>query len=123
MKLNNDCIRDLLIYLENTLGYHERLYVHDIKLKDYSSDELSYTVEKLMEANFLNCFGGIYSTHSIPLTIDSITYQGHQFLDSIRNEDVWSNAKNKVKTVGSITLPILQDLCVSYLRQKFGLPN
>lgn len=123
MKLNNDCIRDLLIYLENNLDYHEQLYVHNIKLKNYSSDELSYTVERLKEANFLNCSGGIYSQHNIPLAVKSITYQGHQFLDSIRDDDVWSNAKSKIKAVASVTLPILQELCSSYLKLKLGLPN
>ncbi|MGN1297706.1 MAG: DUF2513 domain-containing protein [Clostridia bacterium] len=123
MKLNNECVRDLLIYLEDNLNYHERLYVHEIKLKNYSSDELLYTAEKLKEANFLNCFGGRYSKYNLPLSIDSITYQGHQFLDSIRDEDVWSNAKSKIKTVASVTLPILQDLCTCYLKLKLGLPN
>ena len=123
MKLNQECVRDLLIYLEDNLGYHKRLYVCDIKLKDYSSNELLYTAEKLKEANFLNCFGGIYSKCNLPLSVDSITYQGHQFLDTIRDENVWSNAKSKIKAVASVTLPILQDLCTSYLRSKLGLPN
>ena len=123
MKLNQECVRDLLIYLENNLDYHKRLYVCDINLKDYSSNELLYTAEKLKEANFLNCFGGIYSKYNLPLSVDSITYQGHQFLDTIRDENVWSNAKSKIKTVASVTLPILQDLCASYLRLKLGLPN
>lgn len=122
MKLNNECIRDLLFYLEENLKYHQRLYVHDIKLKSYSPDELLYTVERLKEANFLNCFGGIYSKYNLPLSIDSITYQGHQFLDSIRDEHVWNSAKSKIKTVTSVTLPILQELCSTYLKQKLGLP-
>lgn len=123
MKLNQDCVRDLLIYLEDSLGYHKRLYVRDIKLKDYSSNELLYTAEKLKEANFLNCFGGIYSKYNLPLSVDSITYQGHQFLDTIRDDNIWASAKTKIKTVASVTLPILQDLCTCYLRLKLGLPN
>ena len=121
MKLNNECIRDLLFYLEENLKYHQRLYVHDIKLKDYSLDELLYTAERLKEANFLKCLGGIYSRYNLPLSVDSITYQGHQFLDSIRDDNVWNNAKSKIKTVASVTLPILQELCSNYLKQKLGL--
>lgn len=123
MKLNNDCVRDLLIYLEDNLNYHERLYVHEIKLKSYSPNEVSYTVERLKEAGFLNVFGGIYSQYNLPLSIDSITYQGHQFLDSIRDENIWADAKNKIKIVSSVTLPILQEVCTSFLKLKLGLPN
>ncbi len=123
MKLNNECVRDLLIYLEDNLNYHERLYVKDVQLKDYSINELSYTVERLKEANFLNTFGGIYSKYNLPLSIDSITYQGHQFLDSIRDENIWADAKSKIKVVASVTLPILQEICTSFLKLKLGLSN
>lgn len=121
MKLNNECIRDLLLYLESNLEYHKQLYVSDIKLKNYSSDEISYTVERLREANFLNCFDGLYSKYNLPLSIDSITFQGHQFLDSIRDDKVWANAKTKLKSVASVTLPILQELCSYIIKLNIGI--
>ena len=39
MKLNYDCIRDVLLYLEENLELNNSIYLENIKL-DYSSDDI-----------------------------------------------------------------------------------
>ena len=40
MKLNHDCVRDLLIFLESNLTYQNSYWISDIELSDYSHDDL-----------------------------------------------------------------------------------
>ena len=68
MKLNPDCIRDVLLYLEENLTYnHERqgsIEHNTIKIqkiaenlhsqKGYEIDDVNYSVEKLIEIRYIS---------------------------------------------------------------------
>ena len=121
MKLNKDCIRDLLLYLEENLSYNGYININSLKLNSYSKEELMYTADKLKEAQYINariCWN-MEETHVI--IVDSITYQGHQFLDTIRDNNIWKETKAKASKIASISLPILQDLASSLIKFKLGL--
>lgn len=122
LKLNQDCIRDLLIYLEENLGYKDKIIINSLKLNNYSKEELMYTADRLYEANYINvniCWN-MNSTHIIVVT--SISYQGHQFLDTIRDNDIWKSTKAKASKIASVSLPIIQELASSFIKLKLGLP-
>ena len=63
MTLNYDCIRDVLLYLEDTLEYtdnpvamtHKRLTINNVAnaLSSYSKEDVQYTIEKLYEARYI----------------------------------------------------------------------
>lgn len=121
MKLNQNCIRDLLLYLESNLSYKSDININTLKLDNYSKEDLMYTADKLIEANYINahiCWN-MESSHVI--IVSSITYQGHQFLDSIRDDSIWKETKTKASKIASISLPILQELATSLIKIKLGL--
>lgn len=121
MKLNKDCIRDLLIYLEDNLSYTHRISTGSLCLKDYTRDELVYTVERLSEAGFINankiCNGPCTPTYHI----FSLTYNGHQFLDTIRDDKIWKNTKIAASKLASVSIPIFQELASSLIKSTLGL--
>jgi Hypothetical protein (DUF2513) len=47
-----------------------------------------------------------------------ITNQGHDFLAAIRDDTIWKKTTAGAKAVGGVTLPILKDLAVAYLKQE-----
>ncbi|WP_263626499.1 DUF2513 domain-containing protein [Xinfangfangia pollutisoli] len=47
-----------------------------------------------------------------------MTAKGHDFLDAIRNDTVWNKAKSGAAAVGGMTLGMLKDLAVAYLKQE-----
>ncbi|PEW58205.1 hypothetical protein CN448_31480 [Bacillus cereus] len=78
-------------------------------------------------SNFSNA-----STHSLAASvkstpeiqhaiISSITWDGHQFLDNIREKSIWEATKIKAATLGSVSLPTLSELAKSYIAEKLGL--
>lgn len=109
MKLNHECIRDLLLYIEENLTYNDELEINKISLNNYSLEELLYTTEKLVEADYLTCYTiEIDDEYSI-LLVQSITYKGHHFLDTVRDNKVWSKTKNILSFLKSVSIEITSE--------------
>lgn len=112
MKLNYDCVRNLLLALEEYILYTDtengcatesvRLnkLAQNSNLQEYKIEEIVYTSEKLEEAGFIECdiadaCGGI-----IDIVYYSVTFCGHQYLDTIRSQPIWDGVKSTIKTKG-----------------------
>lgn len=109
MKLNHDCIRDLLLYIEENLNYDDELEINKLQLKSYSLEELLYTTEKLSQADYLTYYPlEIDDEYSI-LLVDSITYKGHQFLDTVRDNQVWDKTKKVLSFLKSVSIEITSE--------------
>lgn len=54
--------------------------------------------------------------------IQGITWYGHDFLDSLRNDGVWSQTKEKLKPVGSISFEVIKSIAVECAKNMMGLP-
>ena len=116
MTLNYDCIRDVLLYLEDTLEYtdnpvamtHKRLTINNVAnaLSSYSKEDVQYTIEKLYEARYIRIVD--VSTDSqrylINGYIDDITWEGYNFLNNIREKSIWEATKEGAKKVGAMSI-------------------
>ena len=91
MKLNHDCVRDVLLYLEDNLDLGLKIKFSSTTNNElnskYSNTDIFYTSLKLLEAGFINAkaYDTVQPSGPIVIEIASITYNGHLFLDSIRN--------------------------------------
>lgn len=94
MKLNHDCVRDLLILIEENLSYGYYMDMSSVELKEYSREIIIYTADKLLEAEYLIGNKQDYINATFPdIRITSISWTGHQFLDNIRDDGVWKDTK------------------------------
>ncbi|MGF7145288.1 glycine cleavage system protein P-like pyridoxal-binding family [Anaerotaenia torta] len=109
MKLNPDCIRDILLTVEEIATY-SNIFEYDPessdlkRLKSYSEEEVMYHLRQCKENNFFikctfNIIGGC--------TIIDLSPKAHQFLADIRSDNIWSKTKETAKSVGSFSLDIL----------------
>nr|DAW40772.1 MAG TPA: Flagellin, PadR, transcription factor, DNA.8A [Caudoviricetes sp.] len=115
MKMNLDCIRDILLYVEENLiieisnGTQEQskeltllTLCNDLKTK-YTEGDIWYNAWILSDAKFLE-ITNINSNILRNNRIVSITYTGHQFLETIRPKTVWEQTKMIVTKAGSSAL-------------------
>jgi Hypothetical protein (DUF2513) len=51
-----------------------------------------------------------------------LTWQGHEFLESARDNTIWNKAKEIMATTGGFVFEVAKPLLISLLRQKLGLP-
>lgn len=122
MKLNHDCMRDCLMYLEAKttvqIGESEIENEFDVSLKSVTlatmfSDMESWANQDIFYAVF-NLHQGGYLSTSIDesdtgtnfeaVSVHYITLQGHEFLDSIRDNERWRSIKNGLSAVRNYSL-------------------
>jgi hypothetical protein len=110
MKLNKDCIRDILLYveangqLEGSIGYNQLCN----ELNEYEQDDIGYTLLRLKEAGYID---GKQDTY-MPFTfsVSAITWNGHKFLDTVRDPKVWSTTKKIAKKFESVSITLLSNI-------------
>ncbi|MFS8541588.1 MAG: DUF2513 domain-containing protein [Tissierellales bacterium] len=116
MKLNHECVRDLMLYIEENLEYGYLIKVNDVKIKDYSQDEIIYAADKLLEAGYLDGQKIVTLSDKIPeITITSITWNGHQFLDNIRDNKVWEHTKSILSKFSSVSINIISNVAAQVI--------
>lgn len=116
MKLNHECIRDLMLYIEENLPYGSYIYIHQVEIGQYNQLELTYAADKLYEAFFIEAERVQGMHDEIPsIKIFSITWDGHNFLDNIRDDKVWSTIKKKSSIVASASLQTLSQIGMQVL--------
>ncbi|MGO5337610.1 DUF2513 domain-containing protein [Bilifractor sp. LCP19S3_H10] len=128
MKLNLDTIRTLLLYLEENLavsenGFEEIDYTQISEDTKISIPETINTLKVLDEAGFIQTIGN-YGDDSIDeLCVFRITYDGYQFIDSIRPVPRWKKVLKILAIIGSSSLnlvsPIASQLIASELSEVF----
>ncbi len=126
MKLNHDCVRDLLIHIEEHLSYGFYMDISAVELKNYSTEELLYAADKLLEANYLIGNKRTSIGPTLPdIRIISISWNGHQFLDNIRDEGVWKDTKNVLSKFSSVSLSfvgnVASQVITSLVQKQLGL--
>lgn len=119
MRLIHDCVRDVMLYIEDNLQDNSVIDTTYIQkgLPKYSINDINYTCKKLKEAGYLT--SRIYLDGN--LLISSMTYDGHMFLDTIRDNDIWKETKSKVSKITSVSLPIIQQVAAQLIALKLGI--
>ena len=113
MKLNPDCIRDILFAIEdlskpNSLLTSEQLSKTKF-LSNYSAEEILYHLQQLD-------WSGYIMTPSRHKTLDGIfivndlSPVGHEFISDIRKDTNWNKVKSISKEVGTETLTSIKSI-------------
>lgn len=121
MKLDKDLVREILLAIE---AYEEPEGLIEVQLDDHSPQEVSYHVRLLDEAGLLVALetGGIDRFRWQPMRL---TYRGHEFLETVRDGEVWRRTKAGAEKAGVGGLGLLLELGKSYgkevLKEKLGI--
>ena len=120
MKLNPECIRDVLLYLEENIRYicpkhalikRNKINMYKIAkaLSDYSEEDVIYSIEKLYELKYIQIMDEQRDNQKyiVQCNVHSITAAGHEFLETVRPKSVWEETKVRLKKIGIMSLPAL----------------
>jgi hypothetical protein len=111
MKLNPDCIRDILLYCEENSFFGNSVVFQneDFTYKNnvYSHAELLYHLRQCDMNNYF--LEGSYSQSGKYILTD-ITPKAHEFLANIRSDSVWGKTKTVAKEIGAFSLNSLADI-------------
>lgn len=124
MKLDKDLVREILLAIEaSDTSPHETI---SLVIEPWSRKEISYHVILLHEA-------GLIKANDVSFLADDffvwepqrLTYQGHEFLDTVRDGEVWRRTKAGAEKAGVAGLGVLLELGKAYgkevLKEKLGI--
>lgn len=121
MKLNHDLVRYVLLSIEECkelTGPDEKKFLASLKkYGTFERDDVVYTVTKLHEADFIT--GKITWASNVPMFIipGNLTYEGHKFLDNIRDDGVWKDTKKVLSKFSSVSLSLVSNVAASVITQ------
>lgn len=117
MKLNLDCVRDILLTIEkHPIPMNLNFYNFCELLPNYSKDEILYCCKRLYEANYLNLkFISIQNCKPQLDEIGDLTFYGHEFLENIKNDTNWNKTKNIALKVGSFSFEVIKEISTSVI--------
>lgn len=133
MRLNYDCLRDVLLSLERNLSFDQTeggisfpdCYLRDLmkdpKIAEYSIEDVFYCVHNLSQAGYITASLDYHFGMIDYCCINDITYSGHMFLRSIADENTWSSIKKKFGPVIQASLPVIQTVASKYILYRLGL--
>lgn len=120
MKRDMDLIRELLLKLE-ALPIRRGGMVHitpdsdELVTPGYDVDQIDYHLEQIKAAGYIDD-GGLRPMEGIGFR--SLTPEGHDFLDSVRDPENWKRTKGAALAAGGFTLDLLKDLAKGFIKKQ-----
>ena len=105
MKRNMELCRKILFAIEEQ---YVSTAIRGLKIDGYTTEEVAYHCKLLHEAGLIKDCKIIYaSNHIVSFGVSSLTWKGHDFIDSIREDTIWNKTKDIITQKG---LPMLLDV-------------
>lgn len=111
MRLDANCIRDILLTVEDFTAYHKWFEYHSVDksnyplLSKYQDHKLTYHFDQCNSYGFFkNCH--IYRSGE-HISIQDLTPKGHDFIDNIRDNTVWNKVLKGLHKLGVYSLSTL----------------
>ena len=118
MQRDMEIIRTILLKVESDPRYNGEMYRVDAEefgLPD-QPDAFVYNATLIHEAGYIagNCKMASHGT----VAIGRLTWEGHEFLDTIRDPDVWRQTKAETARLGDFGLDMVKALAKGFLKKK-----
>ena len=117
MKLNPDCIRDILIYIEEHCDLLTMVEISPtelpVQLSAYKPNEVMYHIK---QCELSGMFGEKVSWYmSGNCIIRYLSPAGHQFLSDIRSDNTWNKTKQIAENVGVNAIDTLKQIAAGVI--------
>lgn len=120
MKRDMDLIRALLLKLE-ALPMQPGDVVHitpdadEIAIPGYDAAQIEYHLSQILAEGYVDD-GGVRPMVGIGFL--SLTPDGHDFVDSVRDPAIWAKTKQGAIAAGGFTLDLLKDLAKGFVKKQ-----
>lgn len=115
MKRDMDIVREILLAIESS--NQNPMDVLDLNLPNRNRQLVSYHVHILEEAGLIDAINfSDDSEHDY--RPQSLTWQGHEYLEVIRDLDVWTKTKEQMEAAGGFSLDLVKALAKGFIKKK-----
>lgn len=120
MRRDMDLLRLLVLKLEALHEEAHSIYMYDYKellIDGYTQDQVAYHLDLAVEAGLIDTGGnGIMNG----FTFRRLTWEGHDFVDAVRDDDIWSKTRQGASAAGGFSLELLKDLAKGFIKKKIS---
>ncbi len=125
MKRDSELTRQLMLALEASEGPFSAAN----PVEGFTQPQVAYHLALIVSSGL--AVGNVqYSLGSRDSTIPAVaiafrlTPEGHDFVDTIRDETIWNRTKQKVATVGgSVSMGVLKEIAAALAKTALGLTS
>jgi hypothetical protein len=117
-----DLIREILLRIEADPkfdGSGNPVDAAILGVTDRANMEVMYQLAQLIEAGLL---AGKILAPPVAIVVFKLTWQGHDYLDSIRDPDIWKKTKARIAPVASVAFGVVLEVAKAEIKKRLGLP-
>jgi DNA-binding transcriptional ArsR family regulator len=123
MRRDMDLVRKILLQVELTTEEEGRSRY--LAVDGYDQATVARHVELLLEAGLVDAH--LIGGDGVPpqaARVFRLKWEGHDFLNAVRNDTVWAKTKQMVKDKGgSASFEIIKAIAIGFAKEAFGLPG
>ncbi|UUJ43216.1 DUF2513 domain-containing protein [Pseudomonas extremaustralis] len=120
MKRDMDLLRLLLLELEGLDQDGQSIYhfkSDDITIEGFTWEQVNYHYDLAVEAGLVDQGGsGVMQG----LLFRRLTWSGHDFLDAVRDNEIWKKTRQGATAAGGFSVDLLKDLAKGFIRKKIS---
>ncbi len=117
MKRDMDLVRDLLLQIEEfDQGYGGDV---EIEARDHEPQVVAEHLRLLLEARLIEGDAVPDDEYAFDHILPTrLTWSGHDFLETVRDPEIWKKTKEGALSAKGFTLDLLQDLAKGFIKKQ-----
>lgn len=121
MKRDMDLLRLLLLKLEALDEDGQNIYFFDnseeFGIDGFTWEQIVYHFDLAVEARMVDQ-GGRGAMEGFMFR--RLTWSGHDFVDAVRDDDIWKKTRQGATAAGGFSVELLKDLAKGFIRKKIS---
>ena len=120
MKRNMDLCRLILFKIEDE---YKSTALSNLQIDGYDIEIIAYHCDLLFEAGLIKSYKPTYASDKIYFfSVGALTWEGHDFLDKIRENTMWNRTKNSIKENAlPMTLEVIKTIATSLINDQLSV--
>lgn len=112
MKLDPNCVRAIILFLEDSEKTCHLMTDICNGIPSYDKKNLCYTINRLYEGGYINVRYNDFNGHHLIARVETLTYEGHLLAETFHDEKIWKKALKCAKEIGTMSIPKLVDIII-----------
>ena len=120
MRRDMDLLRLLLLKLEvlhedaHSICYYQ---YEELMVEGFTQDQVAYHLDLATEAGLVDQ-GSSGAMNGF--MFKRLTWEGHDFVDAVRDNDIWKKTRQGANAAGGFSVDLLKDLAKGFIKKKIS---
>ena len=112
MKRDMELCRQILFAIEEQ---YVDVVLYNLQIPEYTMEQIAYHCKILHDGGLVSAYKGFFASDGIEgFGVGSLTWEGHDFLDKIREDTIWNKTKGVIKDkLLPMTLEVVKDVATA----------